>query len=466
MPRFNISEILEATEGRVLGTKRIDEFCGISIDSRTIRKGELFVALRGDNFDGHDFVKEVLLKGASGAVISKGFNPDIPEDFVLISVKDTLAALKDIASFHRSKFDIPLIGVTGSNGKTTTKEMIYEVLSSRHRALKTRLNNNNQIGISLAMLNLDSSFDVAIAELGINHYGEMEVLRKICHPSVAVFTNIGCSHLEFFDTPRNVLKAKMDLIDCFGDKDVIVINADDNLLKEEFIERRREIKTVSFGMKENADFKAMVTTLDNDGIYFEINGVKFFIPVLGLQNIYNALAAAAVGSLFGVTLEESSASLKAFKLPPMRTNVLKVNNFTLIDDTYNSNPDSVRFAIDTLNNFKSEGRKIFVCGDMLELGNNSEFLHSGLGALIARSKVDILLTVGRHAEKIYQRVLESKAPLEIIRHFTALSEVSCFLNDTLRAGDVILIKGSRSMHMEEIVKALSQFRKLAVSPLE
>ncbi|MCX5656708.1 MAG: UDP-N-acetylmuramoyl-tripeptide--D-alanyl-D-alanine ligase, partial [Candidatus Omnitrophica bacterium] len=288
MPRFNISEIIGVTEGKILGAKYINEFCGISIDSRTIRKGELFIALRGNNFDGHDFIKEVLLKGASGAVVSKDFNPDALEDFILIVVKDTLVALKDIASFHRSKFDIPLIGVTGSNGKTTTKEMIHEVLSSRYRVLKTSLNNNNQIGVSLAMLNLDSSFDVSIAELGINHYGEMEVLRKICRPSVAVFTNIGCSHLEFFDTPRNVLKAKMGLIDCFGDKDTAVINADDNLLKEEFIEKKRGIKTVSFGIKENADFKARVVALDNDGTYFEINGVRFFIPVLGLQNIYNA----------------------------------------------------------------------------------------------------------------------------------------------------------------------------------
>lgn len=434
------------------------KFSGISTDSRTIKKGELFIALEGQNFDGHNFITEAFHKGARGAVVAKKtlFRED-PE-FAIILVKDALGALRAISRFHRQRFNLPIIAITGSNGKTTTKEMVYDVLSSSYRVLKTASNHNNQIGASLALLNLDPSYDLAVLELGINHFGEMEVLRDLTQPSIALFTNISSTHLEFLDTPEDVLKAKLELVKDFTAESKVIINADDDLLRRGFLETKRNFSVLSFGIEQKADFQAEILNIDNRGLSFKVNESSFFLPVLGRQNIYNALAGIAMGNLFGVSSEKIILALRDFRLPRGRMNIEECDGFILIDDAYNANPESVRYAVETLANFKTAERKILVLGDMLELGKYSEICHRRLGNSLSQIKIDILITVGKCAAKVSEQVIGFKGR-EQVKHFSSNREAAVFLNDIVKTGDVVLIKGSRAMHMEEILVGLRQYRK-------
>jgi UDP-N-acetylmuramoyl-tripeptide--D-alanyl-D-alanine ligase len=460
---FKIKEILEATGVGLLQGNKETMFRGISLDSRTLKKGELFVALKGNNFDGHDFVSDAINKGAQGIVICRDIVPVVKSDFVIMQVKDTLAFLRDIARFQRLKFNIPVIAVTGSNGKTTVKEMIYEILSLNYRVLKTPANHNNQIGVSLTLLDLSPEYEMAVAEAGINHFGEMGVLRDILQPNIAVFTNIGSSHLEFLVSPEDVLKAKLELIEKFASGNQVTINADDYLLRREFLVKKKDFQILSFGIKEKADFQAKVINIDNRGLEFEVKGISFFVPVLGRHNIYNALAAIAVGSISGIALDRISQGLKHFHLPCMRMNIERLDDFTLIDDTYNSNPDSLKYAIETLINFRHQGRKILVCADMLELGRHSQSLHSQMGEFIARSRIDLLLTIGHYAKEISDRAVTANKHIKEVRRFLNNQEALVFLSEIIRPDDVVLVKGSRSMHLEEIVQGLRLRRNSHIS---
>jgi len=457
MVEFNLRDILHATGARLLQGKREIRFSGISTDSRTIKKGELFIALKGPNFDGHNFIRESLRKGAQGAIVSEKIYLRENSEFPVVWAKDTLASLRDIASFHRRRFNLPIVAITGSNGKTTTKEMTSQVLSSSLVVLKTVSNHNNQIGVSLALLGLDSSYNAAVVELGINHHGEMEVLRDILEPDIAVFTNVGRTHLEFLGRPEDVLKAKLGLIKKFTRQSKVIINTDDALLRKSFLQTKKDFSVISFGIDAKADFWAKIHRIDSRGIDFEVNGVPFSLPVLGRYNVYNALAAVAVASLFNITLGKASELLHNFHLPAMRMNVENCDDFILIDDSYNANPDSVRWAIETLADFKARGRKILVLADMLELGKYSATYHLQIAGLLEKFKVDILLTVGKHARKISEKAAASKN-VEIARHFSSNQEAALFLDSIVESGDAVLFKGSRAMRIENILEYLRQCR--------
>lgn len=458
MAEFKLSDILRATQGRLLQGKGETSFLGISTDSRTIKPGELFIALEGQNFDGHDFITCAWHKGARGSLVKKDILLPEKPDFVIISVKDTLAALRKIASFVRGKFKGPVIAITGSNGKTTTKEMAYAVLSLDYRVLKTTGNHNNQIGISLALLDLNTSYDLAVIEAGISRVGEMGLLRELLMPSLAVFTNIGRAHLEFLDNLEIVLQEKAELIKNFTRQNSLIINADDYLLRKNFLIPQKAFPVISFGIESASDFRAKILALDKGGLSFEVKGLDFFLPVLGRQNIYNALASICLGSLFGIPLGRMRLALENFHLPPMRMNLSNCDGFLLIDDTYNANPDSVGYALETLANLKSSGRKILVLGNMLELGKYCDFYHSQIAKFILKSKLDILLTVGEYAKIISAQILASNG-VGLVRQFSSNQEAVSFLKDILKPGDVVLVKGSRKMHMEEISAGLRQYRR-------
>lgn len=467
MAEFKVREILEATSGRLIQGDNKVIFKGISTDTRTLKEGDIFIALKGRNFDGHNFIKEALEKKALGAIVEREIVLKDKPNFCIFLVEDTLSSLRKIAIYHSQRFNIPIIAITGSNGKTTVKEMIYHLLSPYFPILKTPYNYNNQIGLALTILEMNKNHRAAVFELGINHKGEMEILRDLVKPKIAVFTNIGKSHLEFLDSPFGVLKEKVSLIANFKETNTVVFNADDLLLKEWFFIHKEGFSSLSFGIENEADFKADNLSCSEKGISFRIKNIQFFLPLLGRHNIYNALSSIAVGSLFNISLREMSLSLKDFRPPMMRMNVLRIKKdnreFIIIDDTYNANPNSVISAIDSLLLFNTLGRRFLVLGDMLELGEQSLSCHREIGLYLSDKKgLDFLLTLGKYSLEI-NKVVKSSGNVKEIKHFNSPLEIIEFLKENVNSHDILLVKGSRSMHMEEIVKGLLEEIKVAIS---
>ncbi|MCM8784053.1 MAG: UDP-N-acetylmuramoyl-tripeptide--D-alanyl-D-alanine ligase [Candidatus Omnitrophica bacterium] len=473
MLEIRAEEILKITKGELLQGQSKTVFRGISTDSRSIRAENIFVALKGPNFDGHDFIREVLSKGTRGAIVESQMSIGEDPEFCIIRVQDTFEALRKIAYFHRSKFKLPVIAVTGSNGKTTVKEMIYHLLSPFFSVLKTPYNYNNQIGLASTLLEIDSYHKVAVLELGINHQGEMEVLRDMVRPNIAVFTNIGKTHLEFLESTSGVLKEKMHLVSNFNRDNTIVFNNDETLLRENFLQRRSNLSLLSFGLENDADFKGEFLFCSDAEVRFRVRNVYFNLPLIGKHNIYNALAAIAVGALLGISLKDMAFHLKNFCPQKMRMNIFRIKKknaslnkeeeFIVIDDTYNANPNSVMSAIEALSCFKTGGRKIVVMADMLELGNYSYKCHREIGLFLGSNKdIDILLTLGNYSQEISE-VATSLAKIREIRHLNSHLEIIEFLKDTINDGDVLLVKGSRGMRMEEVVKGVMEIDKIVVS---
>lgn len=460
MEDFTVSDILKATKGRLVKGDASSAVDGISTDSRTVAEDDLFVALIGEKFDGHNFIAQAISRGAMGVLVSK----DIGESSVrtLILVEDTLQALGDIARLYRSGFDIPVVGITGSNGKTTTKDMTASVLSQKYVVLKNEGNFNNAIGVPLTLFKLSNAHEVAVIEMGTGSPGEMSRLVEITQPDMAVVTNIGPTHLEFFGSIDEVAVEKAVLARAASS---VVLNADDPFVAK----MRNEIsgKTISFGLARDdltgKDIRATVTAADigqdHDGrpaftLITSVGKTGIHLPSLGRHNVYNALAAASVGILFHVGLDQIKKALESYDGVPMRMQKVALGDVTIMDDTYNSNPASLRAAVDFLSKVGCDGKRIAVVGDMLELGERSDELHREAGHLIANCPIDILMTVGDRSDKVAEaaladgfsgdRVIICKTNVEAVAH----------LRSILGEGDVALIKGSRGMKMEEIVKFL------------
>lgn len=462
---FGVNELLKATEGRLVSCGPI-HIKGVSIDSRTINPQDAFIAIRGSNFDGHDFIDEAIKKGAS-CIIKEASNKKLgqkdrlpllahkkAERITFIEVKDTIKALGGIARFQRQKFGIPVIAVTGSNGKTTAKEMIAGLLSRKFRVLKNEGTKNNQIGLPLALVNLNSSYDIAVLEVGTNHFGEVDYLSRICQPNIAVITNIGPAHLEYLRDLDGVFREKYKIIENLRKPYIGILNADDNLLNRKVSRGRREPVIFGFGIKNRCDFFASGIKNISEKLEFRINlKYKFRLKTLGYYNIYNALAAIAAGRIFGMAYKDIVLALANFDFPPGRLQFIKLNHTRFIDDTYNSNPLSLRQALNTLANFRTKGRKIVVMGDMLELGPQTEIFHRQAGKEAARH-CDILITIGKLSKLAADAA--GKAGLNTGNIFACQthSEARDILFKRLSLGkdDLVLVKGSRFMKMEEILK--------------
>lgn len=423
-----VRELLEATKGSLIKGNPNTPFSGISIDSRTIKKGELFIALKGKNFDGYDFIGEAIKKGAAGVLQARGSRLQANgrrqatgKPFV-IQVADTTRALGDIAAYQRRRFDIPLVAVTGSNGKSTVKELIAFLLSFKYKVLKSEKNWNNCIGLSLSLLKLTPQHQVAVVEMGTNHFGELRRLGEIGQPTIGVITNIGKAHLEFFKDIEGVYRAKMELLESLSPQGTIVIDGGDkklcSLVREKF---RGEILRFDPGSLGSASLAAAFT----------------------------------VCKRLGMSEKEMAEKIKHFRNLPMRMEISEIKGVRIINDAYNSNPSSLAYAIERLAQFK--GRKILVVGDMLELGEESDGLHFEMGRLIVRAKIDILVTVGKLAEKIAKGARHFN-PSErfAIQEFGANSQATGYLLKIIQKGDTILVKGSRRMRMEEVVEGIIQ----------
>ncbi|MFA4842638.1 MAG: UDP-N-acetylmuramoyl-tripeptide--D-alanyl-D-alanine ligase [Candidatus Omnitrophota bacterium] len=452
---FRVGELLKATQGRLLSRGNKDVTVkGISLDSRTIRPGQAFLAIKGDNFDGHDFIKQVITKGAKCIILAAGSRQQAAGNIPLIEVKDTTKALADIARHHRSKFDIPVIAVTGSNGKTTTKEMIAWVLAKRFKVLKNEGTKNNHIGLPQTLLNLDSTYGVGVVELGTNHFGEIENLTRIANPNIGIITNIGASHLEFLRDSHGVFREKYSLIENLANPRLAILNADDGFLRKEVLNKKKSPLILGFGIKTQADFRAVFLRRRLNKIEFYLGGrYKFCLNTVGFFNIYNALACIAVARVLGMSYTQIGCTLGNFQFPQGRLKIYTFNSAIFIDDTYNSNPLSLSVALDTLQTLKAKGRRVMVMGDMKELGRDEEEFHLEAGKRIARA-CDTFIAVGRLSGLALEAAAKNGLARDSLYRCRNAAQARDILFKRISPGknDVVLIKGSRAMKMEEVLK--------------
>lgn len=452
---MKVKEIVKITRGRLLsGDPETDIDPGaISTDTRLLKKGDFFIALRGANFDASDFVKEALDKGARGAICgpSKAYVKDSRK--ILIAVKDTTRALQDIAAKHRSNFKIPVICVTGSNGKTTVKEMIWKILSAKYSVLKNEGTKNNHIGVPQTLLKLKKSHEICVLEVGMNHKGEIRLLGRMARPAIAVITNIGPSHLEFLESLKGVYEAKKEILENIAKGGTVILNGDDPFLAR--IKNNR-LKVVTFGLARGSDFRADYIVSKKGGLTFTVNDrINFRLRLLGLHNVYNALAAIAAASRFRISTNTVKRALSVYKPSYMRLNVLKIKGVTIINDAYNSNPLSMACALDSLKVYPAKSKWV-VSGDMLELGKLSAALHEEIGRRAAEVGLKGLITFGGLSKETITGAKKSGMNSNKLWHCSTHDQIAGILKANLEKGDAVLIKGSRGMKMEEVIAKLKK----------
>ncbi len=421
----------------------------ISTDSRNIKRGGFFIAVSGPNFNGNDFVEDAFSKGAVGAIAERYKASAIPRGKVLIKVDDALEAFHSIAYYYRRQFDIPVICVTGSNGKTTVKEMIWHVLSKKYRVLKNEGTKNNHIGVPQTILKLDRKHEICVLELGANHKGEIAALARIAGPNVVVMTNIGPSHLEFFRDLNGVFSAKKEILGHLDKKGgIVALNGDDRFLSKI---KSGKFKIVKFGLSISNDFFAGNVSIEKNSIKFRLNGKEDFdLRIFGIHNVYNALAAIAVCSRFKVSRSSMKKSLHDFRPSYMRLCLERVGGIDVINDSYNSNPLSMNQALEVIKQYPARRRWV-VSGDMLELGDKGADFHRAVGERIAVSNIEGLITLGELSKHTLSQAKDSGMAGEKLWHCATHSEAAGILRRVADKGDVILLKGSRSMKMEEVL---------------
>lgn len=453
MEKLYIREILDATRGTLLCGDPDLEVLSVSTNSKTASKGSLFIPIRGEKMDGHQFIESAFANGAVAAFTS--IHDFINSDKTYIRVDDTLKAMQDLASYYRGKFDIPVIGITGSVGKTSTKEMIASVLSSCLNVAKTAGNLNGQIGLPQTILNIEKNHEVAIIEMGISMFCEMEKLSKVARPNFAVMTNIGVTHIENLKTRENILKEKLHIADTLTEGSVLFLNGDDELLKS--IDSLGKFKVLSFGLADGSDFRAENIRTDGENTFFDVvlNGLRenVTIPVVGVHNVYNALVAIGLGLEMGLPMSKIKLGLLRYENLNMRQQIHRLEKFTIIDDSYNASPDSMQSALNVLDQVAVKGRKIAVLADMLELGDISKEKHFNLGKEAVNHNIDILITVGTEAKYIAKGARSFSETMRIIECESNCEAQNC-LKEIVKKGDNILVKGSRGMHMEQIAQFL------------
>jgi UDP-N-acetylmuramoyl-tripeptide--D-alanyl-D-alanine ligase len=431
---------------------------GVSTDSRTIKAGNLFFALRGEKFDGHQFVPDVAARGVFAVVVDEQWsknNPDLKGRLqsCAVIVPDTTKALGELAALYRMKFSIPIIAVGGSNGKTTTKEMISAVLKTKYSVLSTEGNLNNQIGVPQMVFRLTPKDDIAVLELGTNHFGELKHLCTIVEPTHALITNIGKEHLEFFGDEEGVSKEETELFRSVQTKGFAFINIDDeHLLKA----GKKVTRTMTYGSGTMGEVRATnVRVTDLGQPIFDLVQRKkkkkstIHLSVTGMHNISNALAAAAVGIKFNVPEKKILHALHGWTAAKKRMEIISRNGITILNDTYNANPDSTLAALKTLQSIKVAGKKFVVLADMLELGEKAEHEHAKIGLAVSDLEFEYLLTFGP-----LSRFTHEASKLAFAEHFDSKGALIASLKSQLSAGDAVLVKGSRSMEMEDVVAQL------------
>jgi len=447
MEKLNLTEIAAALGTTVPIEAEITE---ISTDTRNLPEGCLFLALKGTHFDGHAFAKRAVESGAAAVVTEYEI-----EGCPCLIVPDTRRALLQIATYYRKKFSPVLIGVTGSVGKTTSKEMIALVLSSSFNTLKTQGNLNNEIGLPKTLLELNSGHEAAVIEMGMSDFGEIHRLSSATQPTIGVITNIGFSHIENLKSQEGILKAKLEILDCMKDDAPLVVNGDDAYLEP--LKNKLSRPVYTYGIEnEDVDVRAVDITAEENSTSFNVieNGEKtccVTLPCVGLHNVLDALGAYCAGRLAKIEPEKIAEALGKYKTVGFRQNIEQHGTYTLIVDCYNASPDSMKAALHVLKEMKSSGRKAAVLGDMLELGDLSRKLHEIVGNMTLASGADQIFCYGTQARYIAEAAAAAGAS---VFHTEDKTELCCAIRAYLRPGDLILFKASRGMHLEDCIKEI------------
>lgn len=457
MKELTLAQIAEACGGTLIGGNEAKEYTvtGVEIDSRRVKAGDLFVAIPGEKVDGHKFIPDVLKKGAYALS-----QQSLDVDGAYILVEDTVTAMKRLARFYRSTLDIKVVGITGSVGKTSTKEMIASVLGTKFRVHKTQGNFNNGIGLPLTIFQIEKEHQVAVLEMGISEFGEMHELADMAQPDIMVITNIGLCHLENLKTRDGILKAKTESFAHLKPDGVVILNGDDDKLST--VEQVAGRKPVFYGIKgrnlcETSVCADAVTEHGLEGMTAEFHtpqgDMEVFIPIPGEHNVYNALAATCVAEQLGLSMGEIKCGIAAASTISGRTNLIHTKGMTVIDDCYNANPVSMKASLDVLS--KAEGRKIAVLGDMGELGEDEKQLHYKVGTYAGTLPIDLLFCVGTLSGKLAEGA-KKQNPALTVKHYATREEMTEELLATVKEGDAVLVKASHFMEFPKVVAALTE----------
>jgi UDP-N-acetylmuramoyl-tripeptide--D-alanyl-D-alanine ligase len=430
----------------------------ISTDSRTLQPGDLFVPLRGDNFDGHKFIEQAVERGSAGAMVEENWKGATPSEFALIRVADTLIGYQTLAASYRQSLSLKVIAITGSNGKTSTKDFVAATLARRFRVTKTEGNFNNHVGLPQTMLAASREDEIAVWEIGMNHPGEITALAKLAAPNVAIVTNVGLAHIEFMGSRKAIATEKGALAEAVGAEGTVILNADDPFSEE--IAGRTRARVVFAGIEKGA-VRATDVSQSPGGSEFtileEAHRCRAQLPVPGMHMVQNAMLAIAAGRAFGLSLEECAVGLASTPLTKARLQIREIDGIRFIDDSYNANPDSMKAALRTVIELEADGRRIAVLGEMGELGQESERRHREVGEAAAKFALDELITVGALGAAMAEAA--RTAGLEKSVAVDSPQAAAKLLSDSAAPGDLILVKGSRSARMERVLEEFQKQRQ-------
>jgi len=455
MDNLSLAQIAKLAGGSISADDTSALVARISTDSRTLREGDLFVPLRGDNFDGHKFIEQAAGRGAAGAMVEEAWKGKAPRGFALIRVADTLVGYQTLAANYRASLPLKVIAITGSNGKTSTKDFVAATLAKKFRVTKTEGNFNNHVGLPQTMLAANRDDEIAVWEIGMNHPGEIEALAKLAAPDVAIITNIGIAHIEFMGSQEAIAEEKGALAEAVAATGTLILNADDAF--SEGIAKRTRAKVLLAGI-ENGAVRATDISQHSTGSEFTIlegaHRCRAQLPVPGIHMVQNAMLAVAAGRVFGLSIEECAVGLASTPLTKARLQIREIDGIQFIDDSYNANPDSMKAALRTLVELDADGRRIAVLGEMGELGAESARGHREVGEAAAALRIDELIAVGAAGAGIASAA--HNAGLENSVAVDSAEEAAERLGKNVAPGDLILVKGSRSARMERVLEEFAK----------
>ncbi len=453
MKNITIEDIIQVTNGKLLTKKTKGECSNISTDTRKIEKGDTYIGIKGETFNGNELWEKALEAGANSVIIEGISIEDEKlkkyENKSIILVEDTIKALGEIAKYKRSLYNIPVIAITGSVGKTSTKDIIANVISQKYKTLKTTGNFNNHIGVPLTIMQL-KDHEAAVIEMGMNHKGEISYLTNIVQPTISVITNIGTSHIGNLGSRENILKAKLEILEGMKNKKLI-INNDNDLLNEFNKENKEKIDIKTFGIENESDIMAKEIILNEESSEFKYNEEKIKVPIGGKHFIYNALCATAVGESLNIDLKKIKQGIESFELTQKRMEIIQLKNGAkIINDSYNASYESMKASLKYLSEHKNL-RKIAVLGDMLELGKFSKQLHENVGKEVSKNNIDVLICIGKEAKAIAK-----EAKVEKIKYYETTKDALDFIKQTIQPEDIVLFKASNGMKFYEMVEKLKK----------
>lgn len=451
---ITVNKIVEICNGKLLSGDENIQVKTYSKDTRTLNKGDMYLGIKGEKINGNDYIEQAFINGAIGCITDENVSEKIINKYekekVIIKVENTIKAIQELAKYKRSLYNIPVIAVTGSVGKTSTKDIIANVLGQKYKVLKTEGNMNNHIGLPMTLLKLKDHTAVVV-EMGMNHFGEISLLTNIAKPTGCVITNIGTSHIGNLGSRENILKAKLEILEGLDKNGFVLINNDNDLLHE-WAKKEKRYKIYTYGLENNSTYMAKKITILENSSEFEINGIKGNVPIGGIHFVYNSVCAFAIGDILNVEKEKIIKGISEFKLTAKRMDIEIIKNkIKVINDSYNASYDSMKAALEVVNNTSAQ-RKIAILGDMLELGEYAKELHEKVGEEVVKNKIDILITIGDNAKNIANKAKELK--MENVYMFDGIEEAIEYIKKTIKCGDLILLKASNSMNFSKILNEI------------